>query len=266
MGVEVFDNPRYYHIVKLLECDYAVCENSVEIKDLKKILEKPPITCDIDFRNNLPSPGLFWCSGGGTIILNNRYILGVRRHRDALVNPFKISLFTGRADNEMELANPDMLARELFEELILKINNKIVFPKNKKYQKVIDRVFDFHKKAGLILEPNFSELEFTQINTSSKKITIGLKDYNLDFFINSNNDINVLFLFSIEGDFKDIEYIDGEAYLDSGKIITSNRDIVKVDLKTMNYEHEGKFYKVTDQNTTDHFLYFANKISNQMGF
>lgn len=61
----------------------------------------------------------FWLSGGGTFVLEGRFAIVVERSAHSRINAGKLSLFTGRANDEAEWAEPRLLLRELFEELIV---------------------------------------------------------------------------------------------------------------------------------------------------
>ena len=74
---------------------------------------------DHDITNAKSQGSVIWLSGGGSILINNRYLPVIQRSLDVRVNPGKFSLFTGRSDSIAELLNPFLLARELYEELLL---------------------------------------------------------------------------------------------------------------------------------------------------
>jgi hypothetical protein len=73
---------------------------------------------------------LIWLGGGGSYLINNRYIVMVRRSITAPTNPGKVTLLTGLSDSKQEWNQPTLLKRELFEEVIFvdSINQKFFWP------------------------------------------------------------------------------------------------------------------------------------------
>tara|TARA_Y100000310_G_scaffold308073_1_gene350801 strand:- start:3214 stop:4023 length:810 start_codon:yes stop_codon:yes gene_type:complete len=258
------DNQKYYNIVKVRGDDCLVDKNRFVIQNPAVFDGLEVITNDHSFRQNLSSKGFYWLSGGGTFLLNERHILVVRRRRDDGINPYKVSLFTGRADNINELTNPLLLARELFEELLLFSNDFLIYPKNKKYQDIIDNVYETHIDTRHDVDiKKMISTDFSEVKTSGKKIVIGNNEQAVDFFINSNLDVNVLFLFSINLDIDALQYVDGENYIENGKLFFPKREIFLLDIKTMNYKnHEGELINLTKENMTEHLSYFVERINN----
>lgn len=72
--------------------------------------------------------GRFWLAGGGSYLINEKYLVLIRRSIDAYTNPGKLSLATGRSDSYEELLNPRLIIRELFEELAIIEGNSLVLP------------------------------------------------------------------------------------------------------------------------------------------
>ena len=258
------DNQKYYNIVKIRKNDCLVGKDRIIIQYPAVFNNLDIITNDHLFRQNLDNEGLYWLSGGGTFLLNKRYIFVVRRRRDDGVNPYKVSLFTGRADDINELVNPLLLVRELFEELLLFSGDSLIYPVNKKYQNIIDSVYKTHIEARKDIDAEkVIRVDISEIKTSEKKIIIGSDEQDIDFFINSNLDVNVLFLFSINLDINELDYIDGENYIKNGKLFFPKRKIFLLDLKTMNYKnHDGELVSLTKENMTEHLSYFVDRVNN----
>jgi len=258
------DNQKYYNIVKLKKDDCLVGENKFKIRDPNVLTDLEKINNDYSFRQKLDSEGFYWLSGGGTFLLNKSHIFVIRRRRDDGVNPYKVSLFTGRADDTNELVNPMLLARELFEELLLFTGDSLIYPINKKYQNIIDSVYKTHIETRKDIDAEkVIRVDISEIKTSEKKIIIGSDEQDIDFFINSNLDVNVLFLFSINLDINELNYIDGENYIKNGKLFFPKRKIFLLDLKTMNYKnHDGELVSLAKENMTEHLSYFVDRVNN----
>jgi len=258
------DNKRYYSIVKVPDEGYRVEGSNLFFDDPTTMTNLEQITNDREFRNTLHHPGLYWSSGGGTFLLNGKYIFIVRRHRDALTNAYKVSLFTGRADSLVELHTPTLLVRELFEELILFKGDTPIYPVNRRYQSVIDEVYESHAKSrdDFDLE-KVVVTDISEIKTSDKSVFIGPNQHNVDFHINSSSDVNILFLFSISLDLHgaNLRFVDGENYMKGDELHFPDRDIFLLDLDTMEYEdNSGSVVTLTTENMTEHLSYFITKI------
>ena len=62
--------------------------------------------------------GLVWVAGGGSYLINDQFLLLVKRSPSAPSNAGKLTIPTGLSDNQAEWKNPDLLKRELFEEVV----------------------------------------------------------------------------------------------------------------------------------------------------
>lgn len=110
---------RYYELARLQQgVNLRRGEKRVQV-DLTQLLPTDHILNDEQLKAARAPGAYFYLSGGGSVIFNRRFVPVVRRPAHAAVNPGLYSLFTGRADSEAEWANPDLLVRELHEELKL---------------------------------------------------------------------------------------------------------------------------------------------------
>jgi len=183
-----------------------------------------------------PKGELIWASGGGTYLLNNRYLPVVQRSRDVRVNPGKFSLFTGRADNTEELLHPVSLVRELFEELILFTGHRLYRPVCKGTGPIIDVIYN-RLKTYLGLEVAAAKpLRLEQLFCAPKMTTVinhGVQwEGLLDCHVGSYGEVNVLFVLAGEIDIDNLRAMDGEYHLRDGKAILQNRSIYLYDLQT----------------------------------
>lgn len=173
----------------------------------------------------------FWVSGGGTYLINDRYLVLVKRSDWAKVNPGKFSLFTGRADSKLEMTNPHLLVRELFEELVLMSGNSLHYPIYADYQDEIAQIYqDLIHKFSLQSYSHLS-LQLEPYENFDRQISIKHQgrwnELNLDFHISSKRDINVLFCFKIDLDVSDLAAIDCEYHFTDQQDDTCPSEIVK---------------------------------------
>lgn len=109
---------EYYRLCLLEESRSIDFEQEGLIRvDLDMARGQQPVTSDEQLVRTSAPGTYFWISGGGSLLLEGRHLILVERSGDSRINPGKLSLCTGRADNEAEWADPRLLLRELFEEL-----------------------------------------------------------------------------------------------------------------------------------------------------
>jgi hypothetical protein len=227
---------RFYQVAGL-KPEIEVIEEAHAFRvDLTEALHRPFSYNDDDILKTQRNGEYIWASGGGTWLLNQRYILVVQRSLDAKVNPGKFSLFTGRADNTHELLSPNLLARELFEELVLFTENRIYRPFSVEYNIIIDAVYcRLEEDLGLDMAAS-QQLLLHHLLCSPKNITVmnqgSLWEGSLDCHVNSNREINILFVFVGYLDIDKLQAMDGEYYIADGKIIRNNRSVYLYDLQT----------------------------------
>ena len=129
---------RYYEIARLVEGKSLF----VSGEGLTVVLSDAPLLeNDKQLHRAIHPSSYFWVSGGGTYLLNDRFLPIVQRAHQQTTNPGKWSLFTGRADTHEERANPELLVRELFEELILLQEGVPLLPKTVDYQEIVLRAW-----------------------------------------------------------------------------------------------------------------------------
>lgn len=227
---------KYYHMVGLIaERDIRDRGVSLDV-DLTNALHRAPVHNDVDLSKLQQEGEYLWVSGGGTYLLNQRYLLTVQRPMDAQINPGKFSLFTGRADSSEELLHPGLLIRELFEELLLYSGKQLCKPVCEEYQEIIDRVYaKFPAALGL----DFSEtmlLPLRVIELATKTVTVSNEGNSwkspLNFHVGPNRDVNILFLLAGQIDLPSLFAQDGEYHIESGKVMRHKRNIYLYDVET----------------------------------
>ena len=229
---------KYYQVAGL-KLGSEILENAQSIMvDLSCALRRPFSHNDVDIITTLRKGDYIWASGGGTYLFNNRYLPIVQRHLHAKVNPKKFSLFTGRADNTEELFNPELLVRELFEELILFSGHCLFRPDCERFSGVIEKVFE---KIELNLGLNIAgakRLPLKHFLCAPKKITVRHESLAapwegmLDYHLSSNGEVNILFLLSGEIDIDKLQAMDGEYYILDGEALCQQRNIYLYDIYT----------------------------------
>ena len=196
---------RYYEIARLTRgasAHFADDRISVDLDGHAEI-----IVNDVQFNAARDPDDVFWLSGGGTYLINGRWLALVRRRDDAMVNPGKYSLFIGRSDNADERARPRALVRELFEELLLYRDGTLLKPQLAAHQEIIDTVY-----RGRI-EPN-APLFLSEVPLFGRKVSVvasGVRhDDQLCCHVSTRNDINVFFLFAANLEMRGVTAADGE--------------------------------------------------------
>ncbi len=232
------------------------------------------ISNDNNFKYNIAPENYFWLSGGGTIIFEDNFIFLVKRNSDSILNPDKFSIFTGRSNNLDEKINPELIARELFEELLIFKSNLYLYPLNDKFQITIDNSFnDIDNIFKISKNHDIQYYNIENINYLNKKIFIKYKgsenQFNLNYYINSRNDINIIFTFKSELGLNELSAIDGEYYLLGNEIIKLNRDIYLFNFKNFqafkflkNKMQES--IKLEEENFTEHCFYLITTLRNNI--
>jgi len=204
--------------------------------DLSAAMSRAFLYNDKDLLSSQRRGEYIWASGGGTLLLNDRYVLIVQRSFNSRVNPGKFSLFTGRADSLDELLRPVLLIRELFEELVLFTKYRLCMPTCNKFAATIQKVYGkMHLDLGFDLrKPQTLCLQWFQV--SPKTITVrhqaGQSEELLDFYINSRGEVNILFVLAADLNVNDLQAMDGEYCICDGILMRENRRIFLYDLET----------------------------------
>lgn len=210
---------KYYHVAALKEgAGIAVSGSDVRI-DLDAVATV--VENDEQLLAAVSPNTYFYLSGGGTLLLNGRYLLVVQREQSARINPGQISIFTGRADNETEWMQPKRILRELFEELQLWDGDTPYRLRNVEFQPIIDQVQPADRTATV--------LGITPLPLHSHQLRV-LKDgkecckLNGLLHINSRRDINLMMVFTAEADMSRLVAQDKES--------ANARMIAALDLQT----------------------------------
>lgn len=213
---------RYYSVAVLPPVGVAITDDAIRVNldTMSAIVED-----DVQMVAARGQGNYLYLSGGGTLLLNNRYLLIVQRDTQARINPDVWSLFTGRADGVPEWEQPQLVVRELFEELLLYKNGALVKPVCAAFQSVIDAVY-------AKLTPK-ETLALTPLPLPSKTLTVTRGSQTLSttkghVVIGAKGDVHLLFVFAVDMDISALTAEDGEHGTQGIK-----RNIAALDLKTM---------------------------------
>ena len=189
-------NNVYYNLAHLKSGKPIFFEKEKISVDLSLVSDEIVIQNDEQFNKVLKPKNYFYISGGGSFLFNKRYLMLVMRDNKTLVNSNKISLFTGRSNSFEEWQNPTLVMRELFEEVSIYKGMSLLSYKNKKYQNIINQVFN--KES--VLNSNFLDIEEFKISNLRLVISNSNKiiwDNKVFMHISKNNDLNLLYFFNI---------------------------------------------------------------------
>jgi hypothetical protein len=267
---------KYYKIISLKKGKTILVKDNILEVYLNKIDTDEIINNDEVFKRAINPDIYFWVSGGGSFFINKKYIFLVKRSSEAIINPNKFSIFTGRSNNIRELKNPLLLARELFEELLLTKDGLIYFPKCGGFQNIIDNVYQqleknfFEEKNIKYLNFDLSYLPF--LDKRVKVVTIsGKKEFHLDYYINNNNDINILFLFSGQLDISNLYAFDGEYFKLKNAIVRHSREVYLYDIfsstgRNITVGGDNKIVHITEDDLTEQSKYYISNIKNENNY
>lgn len=254
----------YYSVVKLKKGRDIFIDNVALDVDTSCLIGKDDVTDDLALIQSTDKAYYNWVSGGGTYLINSRYLVVVKRSKDSLVNPGKYSLFTGRSDNHNERINPEKLVRELFEELILYYDDKLLYPIYAKYQKIINLCYRKLKTTNFFPTSESINLILEQLNIDRRCVNLLSKDikekHNLSWHVNSDNDINILFLFKVDLDIERISAYDAEYHLEEKKTIFHNRKIFLLDIET------SKLINISNKDEIHSERYSAKRASEHLDY
>ena len=227
---------RFYQVAGLKPRGEIVEEAHALRADLSGAMHRPFSYNDEDILASRRKGEYIWASGGGTWLLNERYLPVVQRARHARVNPGKFSLFTGRADNADELLHPAMLVRELFEELLLFTGQRLYRPDCEGFGGIIDQVY-IRLEADLGLDVAAAQpLHLEHLMCAPKMVTVtdhGARwEGMLDCHVSSDREVNILFVLAGDVDIDKLQAMDGEYHLVNGRAVRQNCSIYLYDLHT----------------------------------
>jgi hypothetical protein len=261
---------RYYQVAGL-KPGYEIAEDARALRvDLSSALLRPFAYNDEDILSTQRKGEYIWASGGGTWLLNHRYLPIVQRARHAMVNPGKFSLFTGRADNTEEMLQPGLLVRELFEELVLFTEHRLCRPYCKKFREIINQVYTgLESNLGLDIAAAMP-LHLEYLLCAPRIVSVanqgGRQEDALDYHVNSNGEVNILFVFTGYADIDKLQAMDGEYNLVNGKAVRTNRSIYLYDLYTGMGRDITIGHRVSEpvlislDNMNEHLHHLVNKI------
>ena len=224
---------HYYSILHLQLHDRISINSDVISVDIRGIRSTEIITNDHE-RDARRKPGsFFFVSGGGSYIVDERYLLVVQRDANTLVNPNMYSLFTGRSNDAHEWINPDLCVRELFEEVTLYVDGGMVSLINQRFQSLIDSHYktDSKSKKSTPLQINLVEQSTLNLVITSDH---GSNEHKLPLIVSKNGDINCVFVFDLEVSLSRLSAIDKE---DGGL----ERKIHVIDIETLSIKPLANF-------------------------
>jgi len=266
---------EYYRILPLIRDASLFLEGDKMTVDLDAADDRASVSNDESFLSVYDPRIYFWLSGGGTYLVNNKYLIVVRRGLGSGVNPGKYSLFTGRVDNEAELVNPSLMVRELFEELVLFSEGRLCYPICEPWQDLIDNIYaGLRSKFGIQYQDTLP-LHLSPCRDHDQRIAVKRngksREFKLNFHINGRQDINVLFLLSANIDISKLSAIDGE-YIDNGGLENSgSRDIFLFDplrsearLLSGSNRVSDSVQTVDDAEMTEHLRFLVNQVRKRL--
>jgi hypothetical protein len=224
--------PRFYQIAQLTRgrgIDVSAGALTIDLDARDALIEN-----DEDFRAAVAPDTWFWVSGGGTLLLNGRYLVVVQRSPDARVNPGKFSLFTGRADNAQERADPSLLVREMFEELLLFEGDTLLKPRLEGHEAMIATAYSALRETGALAGEPCRVLDLTPLPLATRQVRIrhgGTEtEHALSWAVGPVNDVNALFLFGAECDVSGLRGKDGEFHKQGDLIVHADRALYLLDV------------------------------------
>ena len=215
--------------------------------NLRDIQKSEVIINDSDRNSRIGSDSYFYLSGGGSFLIDGRYLLVVKRDSNVMVNPGKISLFTGRSNNYQEWLNPSFCTRELFEELTLFYDGKLLRLSNKEFQPIIDSSYalSYRSEEALLTEIKLLTQSSTKLNLQSDQ---GSTQHNVMVVISESRDINCIFLFSLNISIDKLEAIDCEDGIDARQVYLL--DINELTIKELTKTKKSSWVSIMESDLT----------------
>jgi hypothetical protein len=217
---------------------------TVNLRDIQKA---EVIFNDTERNSRIGSDSYFYLSGGGSFLIDGRYLLVVKRDSNAMVNPGKISLFTGRSNNYQEWLNPPFCTRELFEELTLFYDGKLLQLSNKEFQQIIDSSYalSYRSEDALLTEIKLLTQSSTKLNLQSDQ---GFTQHNVMVVISESRDINCIFLFSLNISIDKLEAIDCEDDIGARQVYLL--DIDELTIKELTKNKKSSWVSIMESDLT----------------
>ncbi len=276
-----------FFIIKLSSKSYVQKKNengidlSIKIPKFNKI---NPITTRKQYSKD-SKLGLFWLAGGGSYLINEKYLVLIKRSRYAYTNPEYLSLATGRSDSYEELLNPNLVIRELFEELAIFQNGNRILPKIRGSNLAISdqEILKISQKELKNLGMNTENIIWVPaiLSNSINKDFLSLscnkeiiKKTKCCIYISERSgDINLLYLIKINDlDLENTEIFDMETdEKNNSKLLKREIYLMDVSTKLLAYEtfSLGKLRPITNSYThdikiTEHASFMIKRIRNEI--
>ncbi len=235
---------RYYEIARLTQGVSIEFSDGLVQVDLDKITPQDSITNDVELQAAQGKGVYFYLSGGGTILINGRYMPVIKRAQTAKINPNKYSLFTGRAEGIGEWQNPESVVRELFEELHVYKNGKLLIPQCQEFQEIINTTY-----SATLTTNNHLKLKYIPLHNAKLQVRhAGIENTrNCFLHISESGDINLLFVFAVDIELNGLEIRDGEVSNNGGGREVFLLDIITNGLQKITGEKESKMLGICEK-------------------
>lgn len=215
---------------------------------------------------------IFCFSGGGLILINNKFIPLIKRSNSAKSNKNLLSTGSGKPNSLNEIYNPELLLRELFEEIsFIKNKNLINFSylsKNILNHNSSKKIFNYISENNFTLSKSIINQKVTKSNIfNNDELVIffpnkQIKKIKCIIHIDKNKEVNILFAMNVKiGSIKnkltiiDTEFHDKKKFKKPRKIFLFEKDNKK-------FLYDNKFFKSDDFNLhsmTGHLKYALKK-------
>ena len=238
------------------------CLLEIKLQQPENLIQEPRK----DWDTNIIGNSIIWAAGGGSYIIGSRYIPLIQRSESAPSNPSKLTIATGLSDTRDELINPKLLIRELFEEIVLVKNNKILLPDitiDGLHPKEIiyDSIKDLPNLRDLKAEE--TKVEFLNCVHKDKVIVHSESKKTETVCLISKNGVNLNILFFINfpliKDYKEITCFDTEFFNTKKGPAYLNREIYFYDL--LKEQFVDKPHRFSKSDLTPHALKAVNELS-----
>lgn len=208
--------------------------------------------------------GLIWLAGGGAYLLQNRYVVLIRRSSSAPSNPGCLTLSTGLSDGAQEWVEPNLVKREMFEEVVLLDRAQQVYFYPKCDATACDVIANaLHGSPFQSWRAQGLESEFVTDLLCDKIIvtSAGKKTEFRGLLHLKGNQINFLFAIKLQLPLpiSQIDFYDSEFKIKNGNKVFLNREIFLYDLKTEQVL-DLKMQTIKDLPFTEHALFFIQKL------
>lgn len=218
------------------------------------------------WNNSTLGDALIWNAGGGTYLINEQFLLLVKRSLTAQSNPGKLTIQTGLSDNEEEWIRPYLLKRELYEEVIIidRENRKFLFPQiDNSAESIIRKSLEgteYEDLQALAIDSEWvTGIEKDQIIILTEKEPLVSKG----LLHHDENSLNILYCCKINRalPLDKILFFDSEFTVVNGEKKFLNREIFFYDLKNK-VILDKNFCSVSDYEITEHAKYLIENIEN----